>query len=514
MRSFLFLLALLPWVNAQSTSSATQASDRTITLQSSGDLRSCDTVNLEWVAFDLAGTRIPFTINYTNNGTGVAVTKAISGVAATVTDASLQVASWKVAVPTTGVYILVGSAQGVDVYPSDPFTVTVSNTSCYQTTSSTPTSTVAPIIATSSRRTSIKSSSTPLGASTTSLTSSGPSQVPASGHSSRVASMVGAILGALIFVALLAAFFFYRRQQSLKARAPANSKPGIPKGHRKWGGLSSVDGAAALEGMPTFPYAGFVNANSRDESVHKSTAEDKTVEKRKPGHEEESPTDEVPTLSPRSYNRYSNGVLNATPPQQASGLAAFNNERARTASLTGASPAPSFVSDPFSDNSPRARGIRSQSVSVPTTAHPSPRSSNRPTLSTTPPQEGPNSLRSNESGWSESLGPHSASGAMRRSTSAAAVIRPARKPVPQYDPSIEMTVTTLGAHSNYSQHSAQNSVTNLTSDSHAGLSSSVDSTSPWLNDRAPTANRNIGLASQGDGPVHYLMPDMPPRPRK
>ena len=508
----LFLLALLPWANAQSTTSTSQDSDRSITLQSSGNLESCNTVTLAWVAFSLTGTRIPFTINYTNNGTGVAVTKLISGVAATVTDASLQVASWQVKVPTTGVYILTGSAQGVDVYPSDPFTITVSNTSCYTATSSTPTPTVVPIITTSSTRASAKSSSPPVGASTTSRASSDLSQVPASGHISR-ATMIGAIFGAVIFVALLAALFFYHRKRSLKARAYANPKLEKPKGHRRWGGLSSVDSAAVPEGIPTFPYAGPGYATSRDESVHKSTAENETVEKGKPGHEEESPADEVPTLSPRSYNRCSNGMLSATPAQQNSGLAAFNNERARTASLKGASPAASFVSDPFSDNSPRARGIRSQSLSVSSTANASPRSSNRPTLSTTPTQEGPGSLRSTEGGWSESLGPHSAGGVVRRSTSANAGVRPGRKPVPQYDPSIEMTATTLGAHSNYSQHSAQNSMTNLTSDSHTGLSSSVDSTSPWLVDRAPVANRNIGLASQGHGPVHYLMPDMPPLPR-
>src|SRR5258708_21220867 len=110
MRTVLFLLALLPWANAQSTSSTSQVSDRSITFQTPGNLASCNTAAIEWVAFNLAGTLIPFTINYTNNGTGVTVTKVISGVAATVTDASLQAASWKVNVPTTGLYLLTGSA--------------------------------------------------------------------------------------------------------------------------------------------------------------------------------------------------------------------------------------------------------------------------------------------------------------------------------------------------------------------------------------------------------------------
>ena len=514
MRTILFLFALLPWASAQSTSTSLDSTeDPSITLQSPGNVQSCASVNVTWVASGFNTTRVvPFTIRYTNEGTGDTVAKTITGVATAVTDATKQIAPWKVNIPTPGRYILAGNATGVDIYSSGVFTVAVSNTSCLNDNTTATTSTSKPTAKTT------KSPS--VNAPTGSVASADPSEVPVGNrNTSRIASMVGVAFGAVIFVALLAAFFFYRRQRSLKMSANADSKLEKPKGHRRWGGLSSVDTSVAPEapeapeGIPTVPYSAPVYANSRGDSLNKSPAEDDAVEEGKPVNEMESPSDEVPTLSPRSYDRHSNGAPSATLAQQNSRLAALNNERARTSSLNAVSPATSFVEDPFSDALPRARGIRSKSLSVPSTAHPSPRSFNESTLQTTPTQESPTTPRPGESGGSESLASPSASATMRRTPSARSG-RPTRKPVPQYDPSIEMTVTTLSAQPGYLQHSAQNSVTNLTSDSHhTALSSSACSTTPWLIERAPLATRNIGLASQSDGPVHYLMPDMPPPSR-
>jgi hypothetical protein len=492
MHAILFFLALLPWANAQSTSASQNftvpISSPSVALQSPGNLTSCETANIAWVASNFAGTRIPFTINYTNQGAGDTVTKVISGVAIVVTDPSVQVAIWRVNVPTSGHYILTGSAGGVTILPSDPFIIVVSDTSCYNstTTASTPTRTPASGITTAS--------SVPLGASTTSLAAIDPSKVPVGSNrnNSKVATMVGATLGSVIFVALLAAIFFYcrhRSRESLKTRTYANSKPEKPKGHRKWGGLSSVDSSLVLEGIHTLTHPKLAHTNSRSGSVKDY---DDAFEKRKtPVIEEERFADEMATPSPRS------GMLSATFAQQDSGLAAFNNERARTAS---SSPAVSLMEDPLFDNMPHVRGKRSKSFSILSTAQPSPRSSNTRTPSAISTLEGSVGPLT-----SESSGPEST---MRRSKSATAGTRPVRKPVPHYDASIEMTTTTPA----YSHHSAQNSVTNFTSDSHTVLGSSVNSTCPLLS-RGPSVNRNIGLAFQGDGPVHYLTVDMPPPPR-
>jgi len=422
----------------------------------------------------------------------------ISGVAVTVTDPSVQVAVWRVNVPKSGRYLLTGRAGGVNILPSDPFTVAVSDTSCFNSTTSTPTPTLAPSITT----TSISSSaSTLLVVSASSLTGTDPSAVPVGGNNgSKVASMVGGILGAVIFVGLLAALFFYRRRRSLKTQTHSNLKPEKPKGHKKWGDLSSVDTTVKLDGVRTLAHSKSNYANSRNESVKSIDKFDDTFEKGKPSvHEETRLADELSAPFPRSHSRYSNGTLSGSLTQQDSGLAAFNNERARTASSDAASPATSLVEDPFLENSPRAQGLRSQSFSVSSLARGSPPSSYSPTHSSPLTQDGPGVPRISENGGPESN--------MRRSKSA--TTRPARKPVPRYDPSIEMTTKT----SVYSHQSAKNSVTNVTSDSHTMLGSSVESTSPWLVERAPSANRNIGLAFQGDGPVHYLMPDMPPPSR-
>lgn len=497
----LFYFALLPWANGQSTSASQNVtipiSSPTIALQTPGNLTSCQTTNIAWLASNFAGTRIPFTVSYTNQGAGEIVPSVISGVAVVVTDPSVQVAVWKVNITKSGRYILTGSAGGVNILSSDPFTVAVSNTSCFNSTTSTPTPTLAPSITTTSSISS--SASTLLVASPTSLMGTDPSVVPVGGNSngSKVASMVGAIFGSVIFVALLAALAFYRRHQSLKAQTHANSKPEKPKGHRKFGGLPSVDSTVVLDGIHTVRPN---YANSRSESIKSVNNFDVTFEKGKPAvHEEERLADEVPTPFPRPRNQYSNGTLRGSLTQQDSGLAAFNNERARTASSDAASPATSLVEDPFLDNSPRVHGIRSQSFSVSSPVQGSPHSSNSPTQPSPLTQDGPGVPRTSENGGPES--------AMRRSKSA--TTRPTRKPVPRYDPPIEMTTTTPV----YSHHSAKNSVTNVTSDSHTVLGSSVESTTPWLIDRAPSVNRNIGLAFQGDGPVHYLMPDMPPSSR-
>lgn len=500
MLMILFYFALLPWANGQSTSTSQNVtspiSSPTIALQAPGNLTSCQTTNIAWLASNFAGTRIPFTVSYTNQGAGENVSSVISGVAVVVTDPSVQVAVWRVNITKSGRYILTGSGSGINILSSDPFTVAVSNTSCFNSTTSTPTPTLAPSITTTS-----SSASTLLVASPTSLLGTDPSVVPVGGNNngSKVASMVGAIFGSVIFVALLAALAFYRRHRSLKAHTHANSKPEKPKGNRKFGGLPSVD-STVLDGIHTVTHSRPNYANSRSESVKSVKSVNNfgdTFEKGKPVvHEEERPADEVPTPFPRSRNQYSNGTLSVA--QQDSGLAAFNNERARTASSDAASPATSLVEDPFLDNSPRIRNIRSQSFSVPSPVQGSPPSS-FPTQSSPLTQDALGGPRISENGGPES--------AMRRSKSA--TTRPARKPVPRYDPPIEMTTTTPV----YSHQSAKNSVSNVTSDSHTMLGSSVESTTPWLIERAPSVNRNIGLAFQGDGPVHYLMPDMPPSSR-
>jgi len=507
MHAILFYLALLPWANGQSTSTSsssrsfsTPLANPTIALQSPGTLVSCGTVNITWAASGVTRLSNPLTINYTNEGAGGTVVKVISGVAAVVTDPLVQVALWRVNVPTNGQYILTGSAGGISITPSLPFTVVVLDTSCF---SSTTTATAAPGITTTSPvslGSPSNSPSAPLNASTTSLAGNDPSEVPIGGNGNgpKVANMVGGIFGSVTFVALLAALFFYRRNRSLKTRTLANSKPEKPKGHGRWGDLSSVDNTVVLGGISTVTPTGPGYANPRGKSVNHF---DDGFEKGTPPlYEEEGPADDVPTPSLRSRSRYSSGALRAALARQDSGLAAFNNERARTASSGGASPAISLVENPF-DNSPRMRGERSKSLSLLSTSHPSPQSLSVPTLSPPLTLEAPGSPRVSENDGLDS--------SMRRSKSATASTRPTRKPVPQYDPPIEMTTT----FSSYSQHSAKDSVTNFTSDSHTMLGSSVDSTSPWLVDRAPSVNRNIGLAFQGDGPVHYLTPDLPPPPR-
>lgn len=508
MITILFLVALLPWAFAQTTSLSTNLTvpitNPTVALQSPGTLVSCQLVNVTWVTYlDFQG---PFTISYTNEVAGQTVATVVSGVATGVTNASVHVVGWRVNVPQSGYYILTGSGVGVDVSASDPFTVVVSDTSCFNSTTTSSTPTPASIIATSSVSSSTysRSLSASLVASATSLAGTDPSVVPVggNGNNSRVTTMVGTIFGAVVFVALLAAIFFYHRHRSVKTHVRANSKPEKPKGHRKWGGIQSVDSNLMLEGIHTLTHSGAKSTNSGDGSVKSIHNFDDTFEKRKPSvHEEETLADGMPAPFPRSRSRYSNGSARLA--RQDSGLAAFNTERARTASVDAASPITSPADDPFYDNSPRLQGIRSQSLSMASAVHGSPQSSNLPIYSSPLAQEGPGVPRVSEGG-----GPD---GTMRRSRSATASTRPIRKPVPRFDPSIEMTTPT----SIYSHHSAKNSMTNVTSDSHTMLGSSVESTSPWLvdRDRAPSVNRNIGLAFQGDGPVHYLVPDMPPPTR-
>ena len=505
MITILFLAALLPWAIAQTSISqniTVPITNPTVALQSPGTLISCQLVNITWATYlDFQG---PFTINYTNEVAGQVVTTVISGVATVATNASVHVVGWRVNVPKSGYYILTGSGVGVDISASDPFTVIVTDTSCFNSTTTTSTPTPATIIATSSVSPT-RSLSTSLVASATSLAGTDPSVVPVgggNGDNSRVTTMVGSIFGSITFVALLAAIFFYRRHRSLKTHARTNSRPEKPKGHRKWGGIQSVDSNFMLEGVHTLTHSGGRSTTSRDGSVKSIHNFDETFEKGKPPvHEEETLADGLPTPFPRSRNRYSNGSARLA--RQDSGLAAFNTERARTASVDAATPITPLADDPFYENSPRLQGIRSQSFSMASAVHGSPQSSNLPIHSSPLTQEGPGVPRISENGGLDSN--------MRRSRSATASTRPMRKPVPRFDPSIEMTTST----SIYSHHSAKNSMTNVTSDSHTMLGSSVESTSPWLSDRdrAPSVNRNIGLAFQGDGPVHYLVPDMPPPTR-
>src|SRR5258706_1173482 len=247
MITILFFVALLPWAIAQTTSLnlAIPLSNPTVSLQSPGTVTSCQLANITWSTY--LDAQVPFTINYTNEGAGETVATVISGVATAVTNPSVYVIGWRVNVPTSGRYILTGRGVGVDILSSDPFTVAVSDTSCFNSTTTASTAIPAKIIATSSVSSSV-SSKTPsrslsasLAASATSLAGTDPSVVPVggNGNDSKLTTMVGTILGSLVFVALLAAIFFYRRHRLLKTYA--NSKPEKPKGHRKWGGIQSVD---------------------------------------------------------------------------------------------------------------------------------------------------------------------------------------------------------------------------------------------------------------------------------
>ena len=494
MITILFFVALLPWAIAQTSLSqnvTTPILTPTLALQSPGTVTTCQLANITWVT--TVDTNTSFTINYTNVGAGDNVTAVVSGVATVVTYPSVKAAVWRVNIPKSGHYILTGRSDAFEVSSSDPFAVTVSDTSCFNSTTAS-TSTQTPSRASSS---SLVAS---LVASATSSAATDPSVVPVGNNRnmSKVTTIVGTVFGSAIFVALLAAIFFYRRHRSLKTQTHTNSKPEKPKGHRTWGGLPSVDSTLMLEGVHTLPHTGPQPANSPDGSIKSINHFGDTFEKGKSSvHEEETPADEMPAPFPRSRTRYSNGSARLA--RQDSGLAAFNTERARTASLdaASASPATPLGEDPFHDNLPRLQGLRSQSFSASSAVHGSPHSSNLPNHSSPLTQEGLGVPRISETGVPDS--------AVKRSKSASTTTRPVRKPVPRYDPSIEMRTTP----SVYSHHSAKDSTTNVTSDSHTMLGSSVESTSPWL-DRAPSVNRNIGLAFQGDGPVHYLLPDMPP----
>ena len=495
MITILFFVALLPWAIAQTSLSqnvTTPISSPTLALQSPGTVAACQLANITWVT--TVDTSTPFTINYTNVGAGDTVTAVVSGIATVVTYPSVKAAVWRVNIPKSGHYILTGSSDVVDILSSDPFTVTVSDTSCFNSTTAstaTPTS-VSP---------STTSSASLVASATAAAATADPSVVPVgtNHNESKVTTIVGTIFGSAIFVGLLAAVFFYCKHRSLKAQAHTNSKPEKSKGHRKWGGLPSVDSTLMLEGVQTLARTGPKSADSGNESVKSIHNFGDSFEKGKSSiHEEETLADEMPTPFPRSRTRYSNGSARLA--RQDSGLAAFNNERARTASFDAPSPATPPGEDPFYDNLPRLQGLRSQSFSVSSAVNGSPHSSNLPIHPSPLTQEGLGVPRISENGVPDSP--------VKRSKSASTTTRPVRKPVPRYDPSIEMRTTP----SVYSHHSAKDSMTNVTSDSHTVLGSSIESTSPWLvdRDRAPSVNRNIGLAFQGDGPVHYLLPDMPP----
>jgi hypothetical protein len=353
--------------------------------------------------------------------------------------------------------------------------------------------------------------------------SSAPLVSSSSSPSPKIGSIVGGtIAGVVVVVGLIVALLLCRRRRNVIAKnVNQRSVPG--KGHRKWGGLASID---KLEGenpvlMPSNSYN-----RTRSRSTGLAMTDEEGLEK---GYGKDTfPVEgdllsEMPILhSNRASQRYSSDAVSAGL-RQDSGLAVFSDDHKRKRGPNPAAPVLSTTTatssgseDPFSDAAFIARGNRSSSLSVPSTARAPSRVSDisgrgapSPLPSTTPVQSQPNSQANT----------------MARNTSATASLgRPSRKPVPQYtDDSIELSHTNRSSPTSQtlpSQHGSGpgpgSSMADLSSSvtSHDGLASSADSNSHWLHDRrAPVANRNIGLAGQGDGPVHYLMPDLPPPAR-
>jgi len=213
---------------------------------------------------------------------------------------------------------------------------------------------------------------------------------------------------------------------------------------------------------------------------------------------------EMPTLnSNRNTQRYSSDTSN----RASEGLAAYKEDRVSSKIATAAAPVLTTMhvtynggDDPFSDSAFSPRGKRASALSVPSTARLSD-TSVRPSSSPIPPPT--------------SSAPASHTNTMVRNTSASASLgRPARKPVPQYnDDSFELMNTRKSSptsHSPLTSYPTRSNSSADTSPNTPSRNSPNDSSAYWLQDRAPVANRNIGLAGQGEGPVHYLMPDLPP----
>ena len=355
---------------------------------------------------------------------------------------------------------------------------------------------------------------------------SGPTASSSSPPGSKIGLIVGGTIAGVAVVGLIGAFLLFRRRRSVVAKN-VHQRQGSGKGHRKWGGLPSIDkieGEIPVVMPPKSPHESWTYTRTHLQLTGQTMADKEGPEK---GYKKDIfPVDadlvsEIPSIrSNRASRRYSSNAVNAV--QRASGSAAFSHEHSRKSEPTPAMPVLSTTTatsrgneDPFSDAAFMARGNRSSSLSVPSTARAPSRVSD---IST---REPPSPLAPSTPVQSQ---PISRASTMTRNPSApASVGRPSRKPVPQYtDDPIELGNTNRSSPTSQtfpSRHGSSlglaSSVADLSSSatSFDPLASSVDSVSHWLHDRRPPIpNRNIGLAGQGDGPVHYLIPDLPPPP--
>jgi len=415
---------------------------------------------------------------------------------------------WRVFLTDPGNYIIngtiVGDTPGV-VVQSSPWELLPGDASCLAAPSSS-------------------------GITDTPLSSDAPSQsqtstpISAASHSN-TGAIAGGVVAGIVVIACIAAFLLLRRRRNKRVANLGvlnnNQRLGGGKGHqRKWGGLSSIDklqqGEIPVVIPSNSPYTSPTYRNRSGSTGHAMTDEE-GLEK---GYGKETfPVDadllsEMPTLdSNRNSRRYSSDALSNVL-RQTGGLAVYSEEHhtANVAApvLTTTHATFNGGDDPFTDTSFTSRGKRSSALSVPSTARAPSRlsdTSTRPTPSPIPPPT--------------TSAPPSQNNTMVRNTSATASLgRPARKPVPQYtDDSFELTNTSKSSpstHSHSQSHSAWSPITkkgNSSSDTSPVTplrNSPNDSSAYWLQDRAPVANRNIGLAGQSEGPVHYLMPDLPP----
>lgn len=387
------------------------------------------------------------------------------------------------------------------VRKSQPFLLTVQNTSCLsQATSNTLSST--PSI-----------SDLPPASSTDSSTPSETAVIANAPKPSKIGPIVGGTLAGCAALGLLMSLLICRRRRQVIAK---NATPRTIAGkahNRTWGGLSSIDklqGEIPVVVPAESPYAYRRRSQSTGRAMTMTTEED--GEK---GHKDGFPVDadllaEMPTLAQtKSTRRYSSDALsNVLRQKGGSDKHARNMVPAPAAPVLSTTTATSGGGDdPFSDAAFIAHGKRMSALSVPSTARSPSRVSEvaAPSPSPIPPATPIASQPSTIA---------------RNASANASIGRPSRKPVPQYDDEFELTKpnksspTSLQPPANYSRPGSSRGDLSSSATSHSNaLASSVESSSTnWLH--APMANRNIGLAGQNEGStVHYLIPDMPPPPR-
>jgi hypothetical protein len=486
---------------------------------SSGSVSSCQPLNVTWTVANGSADLDISTISLSYTNVGVDQTEGGTTFRPTSSSQNLGVSPvsrlyWEwaaVFIQDPGFYVIQATGSATPsplIRQSDRFLVTVEDRSCLIAASSSP--------STTDQSTLTDGSSAP---------SNSPSEYStASSKKPNVGAIVGGTVSAVVLLALLAACLLFRRRRN-KSSKVVDSTPTMKKGHRKWGGLSSIDklqqGEIPVVIPSNSPYAAQNVKRNRSQSTGRAMTEEEAMEK---GYENDIfPVDasalaEMPALNKqRESRRYSSDVV-STMLRQNSGLGAFNEQYGNRHPGAGnvASPVVSATTatavggdDPFSDAAFMSRGKRVSALSVPSTARTPSRVSD--VSNRGPPSPIPQS------------NPPSQANTMSRNGSAS-VGRPSRKPVPQYtDDSFELTNTSksspttpspLSPQARYGNANSANVSYGDLSTSHSTnhLAESYDSVSPWL-ERAPVANRNIGLAGQGEGPVHYLMPDLPPPPR-